>query len=209
MALLCTVFAVFILLCLNEALWRRRKVHTELSRKLIHIIVGSFVAFWPFFLGWNEIELLSVAFFVVVLVSKQLHIFQAIHSVQRPTWGELFFALAVGSVAFITHNKWIYLTAILQMSLADGLAAVFGVLYGRKHRYSVFGQTKSIVGTSTFLVVSLATLYVFSQHSGMHISVLFMIGLAVSASLVENCGAYGLDNLLAPLLVAGALRLVT
>jgi phytol kinase len=209
MTLALTVLAVFVLLCTSEIWWRHSRVHGELSRKFVHITVGSFVAVWPFFLTWDQIETLSLAFLVGIILSKSLHIFQAIHSVQRPTWGEIFFAIAVGAVALTTHNKWIYLAALLQMSLADGLAAVVGIRYGQRRRYLVFGHTKSLAGTVTFLVVSLAILMIFNQLSGSYVSLPLMLGVAAIASLIENLGVFGLDNLLVPLVVAVALRLVT
>ena len=206
MALILTILTVFILLVANELWWRRKKVQDEFSRKFIHITVGSFVAFWPFFLDWNEIKLLSIAFIVVVLASKQLKVFQAIHSVQRPTHGELFFALAVGALALISQNEWIYMAAILQMSLADGLAAVIGTRFGNNTRYMVLGHTKSIHGTVTFLVVSIAILLVFTAFSGIILSLPIILGIAVAASLVENISVEGIDNLLVPVLVASALH---
>src|SRR5882757_6771805 len=112
--------AVFVILCLSEYGWRRGYMTSEVGRKFVHITVGSFVAFWPFFLSWNQIRLLSLGFLVVVGISKYFRVFRAIHSVQRPTWGELYFALSVGLVTLVTHNKWIYMAALLQMSLADG-----------------------------------------------------------------------------------------
>jgi len=208
MGLAVTVLIVFILLCISEVWWRQHPVHTELSRKFIHITVGSFVAFWPFFLTWHEIEFMSAAFFVVVSISKQLKILKAIHSVQRPTWGELFFAIAVGVTAFITHNKWIYMTALLQMSLADGLAAVIGIRYGKKNAYRVFGQAKSLAGTTTFFVISLATLLIDVRLGVIHQNVVLLFSLALSASLIENLGAYGLDNIFVPLLIACVLRFI-
>jgi len=206
MALILTVLIVFILLVANELWWRRKKVQDEFSRKFIHITVGSFVAFWPFFLDWNEIKLLSIAFIVVVLASKKLKVFQAIHSVQRPTHGELFFALAVGALALISQNEWIYMAAILQMSLADGFAAVVGTRFGNNTRYMVLGHTKSIHGTLTFLVVSIAILIVFTAFSGIILSLPVILGIAVAASLVENISVEGIDNLLVPVLVASALH---
>lgn len=208
MGLVITVLIVFVLLCISEFWWRHHPVHTELSRKFIHITVGSFVAFWPFFLTWHEIEFMSAAFFVVVSISKQLKILKAIHSVQRPTWGELFFAVAVGLIAFVTHNKWIYMTALLQMSLADGLAAVIGTRYGKKNVYHVFGQAKSLAGTGTFFVVSLATLLIGVRLGVIHQGLLLVLSLALSASLIENLGTYGLDNILVPLLIASVLRFI-
>jgi phytol kinase len=201
MALIFTLVVIFILLVASEFWWRKHAVHGEFSRKFTHITVGSFVAFWPFFLSWNEIRFLSLSFFVVVAISKYLHIFKAIHSVQRPTWGELYFALAVGAVSVVTHNKWIYMASLLQMSLADGLAAVMGVRYG-KQSYLVFGHTKSLVGSLTFFIVSLAILVSFIELSGVQPGLLFVIGTAAAAAIVENLAARGLDNLIVPLLVA-------
>lgn len=208
MTIFIAIAIVLALLLFNEFWWHRHRVHGELSRKFIHITVGSFVAFWPFFLSWRTIQIISVAFLISVALSKYLRIFQAIHSVQRPTWGEVYFALAVGLTTLITHNKWIYLTALLQMSLADGLAAIMGVRYGKRHHYLVLGHPKSLVGSATFFVVSLILLIGFSVLSGTTISPFFILGVASVATLIENLGVKGLDNLLIPVFVALSLGLV-
>jgi phytol kinase len=201
LAFIVTILAVLMVLIGSEVFWRRRHVHDEFSRKFVHITVGSFVAFWPFFLSWNQIKLLSLAFFVVIVISKYLNVFRAIHSVQRPTWGELFFALAVGAIAFVTHDKWIYMVALLQMSLADGLAAVIGSRYGKRQRYLVFGHAKSVVGTLTFFVVSvlILTAYYIHIHS---MGVPKILVISAAAALLENLSVQGLDNLMVPLLAA-------
>ncbi len=206
MALILTILIVFALLLVNEIWWRTHPKRSELSRKFVHITVGCFVAVWPFFLSWNQIIFLSVAFVVVVGISKYFHIFRAIHSVQRPTWGELFFALAVGIVAMATHHKGVYAAALLQMSLADGLAAIVGQRYGKANQYKVFGSVKSVAGTLTFFAVSLALLLGYAHYSVTDITLIYMVALAAATSLIENVGAYGLDNLLVPLFVALALN---
>ena len=190
------------MLVVNELWWRKQAIHDEFSRKFVHVTVGSFVASWPFYLSWQRIELLSVAFVIVVSISKYLNLFQAIHSVQRPTWGELFFALAVGLVAVVTRDKWIYAAALLQMGLADGLAAIIGVRYGNRLKYLVFGHPKSAVGTLTFFVVSLGILLGFNYWSGMSVGLIYILAVSVMASALENLAVMGLDNLLVPLLVA-------
>lgn len=202
-----TILVVFAVLCLAELGWRRGWMDSELGRKAVHISVGSFVAVWPFFLGWTQIELLSVAFAVVIIISKALNVFGAIHSVQRPTYGEIFFALVVGAIALLTHSKEIYAAAVLQMSLADGLAAVIGSKYGHFTRYHVLGHVKSAVGTATFFVVSLAILagYAYGVHADF--SPAFVL-IALGAALLENVAVLGLDNLLVPLFVAAALLFV-
>lgn len=204
MEIILTVIVVLTLLIGNEIWWRRHEVHNEFSRKFIHVTVGSIVATWPFYLSWNEIRLLSVAFLLVVGISKYLHVFRALHSVQRPTWGELYFAIAVGAVTFITQEPWIYMAALLQMSLADGFAGVLGVRFG-KQSYLVFGHRKSFVGSLTFFVVSLGILMFFEQMTGTGRSPLFYTGIAALATMIENFGVKGLDNLLVPVLVASLL----
>ena len=190
------------MLFVNEVWWRAHKTHNELSRKFVHITVGSFVAFWPFFLSWREIELLSLAFVVVVSLSRALNIFSAIHSTQRPTWGEICFALAVGIITLVTHDKWIYMAALLQMGLADGLAAVIGTRFGNRNRYLFLSHVKSVVGTMTFFVLSILILLAYAHYSGQYLAPLFMVGLAAAASLMENVSVKGLDNLVVPVLIA-------
>lgn len=201
MALFLTILTIFIILLGSEWWWRRRVTHSEFSRKFVHITVGSFVAFWPFFLSWGQIRFLSLSFFVVVGVSKYFHLFRAIHSVQRPTMGELYFALAVGLTTFITHNEWVYMASLLQMSLADGFAAVVGVRFGR-HPYLMFSHRKTVIGTLTFFVVSVAILTAYVSLSGVHLGTLFIAGSAALATAIENFGVGGLDNLLVPLVIA-------
>lgn len=207
MLLVATVLIVFAILVLSEFWHRRHPQPNELSRKFVHITIGSFVAFWPFFLSWNQIVFLSGAFLVGVTISKYLNIFQAIHSVQRPTWGEIFFAAAVGIIALVTQSKGIYAAALLQMSLADGLAAIVGLRFGTGNRYKVFGSTKSMAGTMTFFVISLALLVGYSIVTEAYLPLAFLVLLAAGTSLIENLGVFGLDNIMVPLLIAYMLSL--
>jgi dolichol kinase len=196
------VLVTFALILASEYLWRRKNYHPELARKLVHISVGTFVAFWPFFLNWTEIKVLSLAFLVAVIISKYFNVFRAMHSVQRPTWGEALFAIVVGVLAFTADNKWVYATALLQMSLADGLAAVIGTLYGRRNQYKIFGYTKSVVGTLTFFGVSLLILLGYQWVSGADVSLALIFSLAAGATVLENILVRGFDNLLVPLFIA-------
>lgn len=199
MNLIAAILIVLALLLLNEWWWRGR-THGEVSRKFVHITVGTFVAFWPLFLSWQQIQLLSLGFVVAVVISRQFHIFKAIHSVQRPTWGELYFGAAVGLAALLSHQPAIFTIALLHMSLADGLAAIVGSRYGGKYRYAILGAEKSRLGSATFLMVSLALLvaYDIQQQAGLGI---WLPVIAASATVLENLAIRGLDNLAVPLLL--------
>ena len=107
-----------------------------------------------------------------------------------------------GIIALMTTNKWIYAAALLQMSLADGLAAVIGTKYGGRYKYLVFGHPKSLAGTVTFFVVSFTVLVVFNGHFPNELSLLLIFGISLFASFLENIFIMGLDNLLVPLFVA-------
>jgi phytol kinase len=205
MNLLVAVAVTFLLLASTEYLWRLGHVKKEYARKLVHVSVGTFVAFWPFFLDWTQIRLLSLAFVVVIALSLWLKIFKSIHSVERPTWGEVLFALSVGFISLITTNPYIYAAAILHMSLADGAAAVIGARFGKRNSYRIFGQRKSWAGSAAFLVVSLAILGWFMLISPT-VPVLFVVGLACAATALENAGWKGFDNLFVPVLIAVVLE---
>lgn len=192
---------VLVVLFINELWWRKRRPHSELSRKFVHIVVGTFIAFWPFLMNWQQIKLFSLAFVLAVAVSKYFNIFSAIHSVTRPTWGEVCFALSVGVLAFLAPEPEVYAAALLHMSLADGLAALVGVRFGLSNRYTVFGHAKSIIGTMAFFVVSLVILGVYSYVAAAPFT-LSLVWLAAGAALLENLAVRGLDNLFVPILIA-------
>lgn len=206
--LLLTCIAVFVVLCAGEWGWRKGWLKNEIGRKFVHILVGTFVAFWPLFLSWNQIVLLSIAFIAVVSISKYDGVFKAVHSVQRPTWGEIFFALTVGLLAAVTHDGWIYMTALLHMSLADGLAAIAGLRYGKGNRYKILGHDKSLAGSLTFFVVSLFILFGYTIGTGYSVVLPFVFGISIVATILENISLHGLDNLTVPLWVAITLSLL-
>jgi phytol kinase len=201
--------AVFLILIFAEMAWNKGWLRGEFGRKFVHILVGSFVGFWPLFLTWGQIIGLSISFLIVITISKIFNVFRAIHTVHRPTWGEAFFAAVVGLLAFVTDNGWIYMVALIHMSLADGLAAIIGVAYGKGNQYRALGHIKSIAGTLTFVAISMATLLIYSSGTHAHLAIGQVLLITAGATLLENFSIRGLDNLTVPLWVAFALaRLV-
>lgn len=191
-----------ILLSLAELLWREERRHGEGSRKFSHILIGSYIAMWPFYLSWNQIRLISLILLAGVLLTRYLKLFKTIHSVGRMTWGDIFFALSVGLLTFVTHEAWLYAIAVLHMSLADGLAAVIGTKYGHKHSYKVFGHLKSLAGSLTFFAISYVLLVVYFVAARQAPSFAILLFLPIIATAIENVAVFGLDNVAVPLLVA-------
>ncbi|HUS26039.1 MAG TPA: hypothetical protein VMY99_01680 [Nevskiaceae bacterium] len=203
--MLWTILVVLItlgILLAAEWLSRARGIHAELTRKFVHMAVGTFVAFWPFFLSWSQIQVLSFAFFVVVLASIKFDIFRSIHAVKRNASGELLFAMVIGFLSLIAQTPWVFAAAMLNLSLADGLAAIVGLLYGDNNQYKVFGRTKSKAGTAAFFITSLLIMVAVALFSNESVTPLAFILIPALAAITENVAPHGSDNLVMPLLVA-------
>ena len=197
-----SLLVIAIVLVINELWWRNKASHAEHHRKFVHITVGTFVAFWPYYLSWTEIRLLSLVLLVAIAASKTLKIFASIHAVDRATVGEICFALAVGGLTFVTRSDWIYTASLLQMSLADGLAAIVGIHFRRNNGYKVLGAQKSVAGTLSFFIISLSILIIARLVSGTVFELWLVLVTSLAATLSESIASYGLDNLLLPMVSA-------
>lgn len=211
LAIILSLGLIFLLLVANELAWRRGKLQAEEARKIIHVLVGVFIAFWPLYMSWKTIQILSVLLFLGVLFSYQYGVFGAIHKVKRKTAGELWYPVGVGLAATLTIQPWIFTVAILHLALADGFAAVFGRKYGIMH-YRIGPHTKSILGSFVFLVISsalclMAYIVLSEELPGVSLAVFAITPFLATA--VESVSRHGIDNVLIPLAVVFALGLPT
>lgn len=213
--MLAAFLAVIVLACIlvvSELMWKRVKVHPELARKFVHITCGVFISFLPFWISYRWIMILSAGFIVVNLLNRRFKVFHAIRAVRRKSWGDVLFGVGVLAVAVLEPPQWIFAMALLQVSLADGLAAVFGVTYGERYgKYYLFTQPKTIVGSAVFVLSSAIVLAVgffaasyFADPMQLW-PVLVMLPLLLVC--VENLAVFGLDNLALPLVTLSVLSL--
>ncbi len=201
---------VLAILLVAEALWRGGHLKYEDHRKFVHIGTGIFVALWPWLVSWRTIELLGLAMAAVVLIDRQVRLFHFSFKLNRQTYGDILFALAITVCALLAHSKIIFALAILNLSVADGVAAVVGNHFGQHFRYKVFGQTKTVIGSMAFWLSSVLILGVgllFYQVSPHHYFWLLLL-LPPALTWLENFAIYGTDNLAVALAVVLALRLI-
>jgi phytol kinase len=192
------------LILISEGLWKRKKISTEVSRKIIHMGTGIIVAFMPLFIPYFWIQLLSVAFLAVIFVSYRLRIFQSIHAVKRVTVGEFLYPIAIGVCAFIEPAPWIFTAAILHLAIADSMAAIFGQKWGKRTRYMIITHGKSLVGSLAFFLTSAGiflgvTFFVMQQNLPSLPVLLGVIPLALV--LLENVSLFGSDDITIPVAV--------
>lgn len=211
MAIILSLTLILVLLVVSEYLWRKGKLEPETARKVIHVFVGTFIAFWPLYMSWRTIQILSLVLFIGVFISYRLGVFGAIHKVKRKTSGELWYPIGIGLAATLTTQPWIFTVAILHMSIADGVAAIVGMKWGITH-YKIGQHTKSILGSFAFLIVSFglcmfAYVALRKELPGLSLGVFAVTPFLATA--VESISRRGLDNVLIPLAVIFALGLPT
>lgn len=193
-------------------------VSGERARKVIHILVGVWGAWLPWWLGWRSIVVLGCVLLLGVFIAGRLKFIRSIRSVSRSTAGEYFFPLAIILLAIFFKNQVIFAAAMLQMGLADGMAAVVGTRYGKNTMFKILGTKKTKHGTITFFVLSttiliwaLWLLYPGISFGSLSAGIFTATIAAIVASILtvaELTGQRGLDNISVPLLTAVALTMI-
>jgi phytol kinase len=211
LAFLGCIVGLFLLLVIAELLGEKRILKGEYHRKFFHITSGIFIAFWPWIISWHSIQILALLMIVFVIANRNIPIFSYHGRIGRASFGDSFLALAILLSAGITHNKVFFAIAILQVALADGLAAGAGIKYGKNWDYVAFGFKKTVIGSMVFWIVSACVLAVgiLSVHELFSFQNYYLLVtlLPPFLTLTENASIFGLDNLTVPLVTILALQM--
>ena len=201
---------VAVVLALAELLWRQKILKGEEQRKFVHIVGGSFAAFWPWLVSWRTIQLLGMALLAGVLLNRYKKFSHFEDGARRESYGDIFSALAIILCATLTTEPVFYALAILHLALADGLAAVVGKRYGKRWSYKVFRQSKTVIGSMTFWIVSVCilgagVLFASDLITFENYAILLIVVPPVLTAL-ENLAVLGFDNIVVPVAVIAALN---
>ncbi len=186
----------------------RYRLHPEIMRKVIHIIMGLicisipwlFADVWPVLLLSGIASSWLIATKTLPVLQRRLG--QALNCISRSSSGDVWFCIGIGLLFWLTHGDWLlYVVPVLILTCADAAAALIGVFYGRTF-YTTFDGTKSLEGSLAFLIVAWACSYVplalFSEL-GTTTCLLASSALASSMMLLEAQSPRGSDNILVPL----------
>lgn len=205
---------VGIILVLSEFLWRKKIIKGEKARKFIHILAGIWMALWPLYIPFDGIFILGAIALTLLLYSRFTRLFHAIYAVNRKTYGEIFYAIAIMAVAFIAREPWVFTVSILFLAVADGGAAVVGRYWGQNNSYRVFGKKtlhKSVAGTIAYIALAFACIGVgllYAKDSSQQVSldsaglIVLLFILPFGSALIENITPYGIDNIATPVFAA-------
>lgn len=187
------------------AVRRRWNSQREWSRKVVHIGTGPVVLWaWTFGIG-RELAIAAAA--LVTLATALNHRFRllpAVEDVGRQSYGTIAYGASITILLalFWPLQPLSVAAGVMVMAIGDGLAGLVGPQL-ISPRWSLFGQTKSLAGTSCMAAASFLTLIALrglamaNGQAAPASSALLLIALVATA--LEQCSWFGVDNLTVPL----------
>lgn len=203
--------------------YQRAGGHPEVVRKLLHVGMGLVTLSlpWLFDQAWPVIVLgcSSAVLMLAMRFVKKLRagVGGVVCSVDRFSLGEVYFPLAVALLfTLYLHEQHIaedrrvllYCVPLLLLTLADALAALVGISYGR-WRYTTPDGQKTAEGSFTFFMVAFLVTHILillATDVGRAETLLIAFLLAWLATMFEAVAWAGLDNLLLPVVAFLLLR---
>jgi phytol kinase len=194
------------LLVVLRELKHRRGLHPEVSRKAAHVALGLSMLACPILFAepW-PIAVLSGAALFVIAVMRWLPAIKSkfggvVGGVARGSGGDLYFPLSALLLYWITDGDLILFgVPILILTVADALAAVIGVFYGRT---KLVGADKTVEGSLAFFLAAFFATHVplllaSDAPRGASLMIALIIGILVM--LLEAVSLYGSDNMFIPI----------
>lgn len=187
-------------------LWCR--LSAELSRKIVHVGMGLLTVSFPWLFDrvWPVVLLAAVAAVALLIVkcvqSLRAGIGSVLLGVERTSFGEVYFPIAVGSLYVLSFGRWeLFVIPMLVLSLADAVAALIGIHYGTLN-YKTLDGRKSAEGSVAFFTVAFLSAHVpllLGTQIGRAETLLIALILGLLVMLLEAVAWRGLDNLFIPL----------
>lgn len=201
------VLALLGLLAGPRMLRQRVALHPELARKLSHLGFGLITLTFPWIfhsaLPVLVVSAIAIASLLALRYVPALRasVGEAVHGVDRSSLGDLYFPIAVGGLFLLADGNWVlYTLPLLTLTLADAVAALIGVAYGRL-KYDGAEGRKSIEGSLAFFLVAFLAIHLpllLLTTTGRAESLLIGLTFGVLVMLLEAVAWRGLDNLFIP-----------
>jgi phytol kinase len=181
---------------------RRQLLGPEPLRKTVHVGIGGAALALPWLFEtamavWLVACLCMLAF--AYLRTKWSFLGPILQEVDRPSWGEMAWAVAVALCFQLRQGTTDYLAAVLILTLADPAAALVGKRWGR-HKFATIGGEKSLEGSGACFLTALAILGI-GTLAGWGLPLAFILGIAAAVTMLEAGLGWGGDNLAVPLCV--------
>ena len=170
----------------------QRSMKHELVRKGIHAGLALGIALLALWVSQGVVVGLGLALFVVFGVGRLLGLHTAVAFVPRVSFGELFFALGVVAAALAAPQGGLaFQYALLVLALADPLAGLVGMRFGRRV-YRILGEQRSLEGSAACFAVGT----ILGVAFGMPLLSAFAAAFVLTG--IEALAPRGSDNLFLP-----------
>ncbi len=173
----------------------------ELSRKIIHIGTGPVILLASLFDIPKNIAFFSAFFITIALViNYQYRLLPAIEDIERKSFGTIAYGISITILVLLFWPRYASSISIgvLSMAFGDGLAGLIGRSINSP-KWSVLGQTKSIIGTFTMGSVVAITTATISSLNNLDIQPLEIIVISLMATFLEQISPWGIDNITVPI----------
>jgi phytol kinase len=214
--ILTVMAALLVMFAALKLMERTRRPHPEVLRKLMHVGTGLLVVSfpWVFRQAWPVIFLAALSLLILTAVkfvpALRDGIGTVLTGVRRASLGELCFPAAVAALILLSRgDKLLFAVPMLIMTLADTLAALIGVAYGRV-RFMTSDGFKSAEGSLAFFAIAFLSVHVpllLCTDAGRAQTLLIALIIGLLSMLIEAIASRGLDNLLIPIGTFAFLRL--
>ena len=207
-SMLFVVAVLFASLVIIKIIDKIKPMNGELKRKAFHMTNGIVMLTFPYiFHSLISVAILAVLAIAVMLVLRftklRKSIGSALYSVERESWGEIFFIVAVFLIYWLSKGDPVYYSIpILILTFADSTAALIGKRYSKGNLAQQNEDSKSFEGSFAFFVVAfMATLVptLLYTNTGREETLYISLIVGFVIALVEMISHTGNDNLLIPL----------
>jgi phytol kinase len=193
---------------LSLAVQGRWPERAEWTRKVVHIGAGPVVLIaWA--LGIDRWVALPSAALATLLaaVNHRRRLLPGLEDVDRFSYGTVAYGASITLLLLVwwPREPLVVASGVLVMAFADGLAGLVGPQVASLS-WLILGQRRSLAGTATMALTSLAVLLALAALAGASGQPVptpaNLVVIALAAALLEQVAIGGLDNLTVPLLVA-------
>ncbi len=185
--------------------------HPEVVRKLMHVGMGLTVLAFPWLFDdvWPVVLVIASSLGLLATVrfvsGPRSQMGSVLGGVARKSLGEFYFAISVAALFVLSRGQpyanILYGVPLLVLALADAVAALIGVAYGR-FQYTTVDGIKSAEGSTAFFLAAFFSVHVpllLATDVGRAETLLIALIVGFLIMLFEAIAWRGLDNLFIPL----------
>ena len=204
-ALIITV-AYAVIFAAGEVLYNRTSIGAEGSRKVTHVAGGLLGLTLPhLFESWQTVLILGGLFAITLIFTKRRKLIGSVHAVERQTWGEIWFPIALGglfTLCVLTDTLPYFAPALMTLALGDMTAWYVGSRFG-KTRLPVGDRAKTLEGSIALFTLSFLMSMILLSATLDRLASVELIGAAfagaIVATIAEGLSRHGFDNLTVPI----------